>query len=156
MADDVSKTAPVAFSEVLDALDFASVGEGIDTQAYICVSTGRVHFMSDANDPEEDALPEGFEDSDDYLAVPTRRELNLGNRLVFSFAEEEMPEDYGLVRDMFRMKGAYGRWRAFLQGRRMLQRWYDFETKATEAALRAWCAENGVVLEDDQDPGLTG
>jgi hypothetical protein len=73
----------VKFSEVLDALEFVSVGGLLNYQAYICLTTGTVHFLSDAFDPEEEELPDGFNESDDYVAVPTKRDLDLGNRLVF-------------------------------------------------------------------------
>jgi len=31
----------------------------------------------------------------------------------------------------------------------MLQRWYEFENRATAAALLAWCEENGIQLLDE-------
>jgi hypothetical protein len=153
MTDKLSMPVPVKFSEVLDALDFVSVGDSFDHLAYICISTGTVHWVSDALDLEEEALPDDVEESDDYVAVPHRRELDLGSKLVFAFAEQVMPDDYDTVRDIFRKRGAYGRLKEFLASTGMLQKWYDFETKTTEAVLRAWCRENGIVLEDELTPG---
>jgi hypothetical protein len=153
MTDKLSMPVPVKFSEVLDALDFVSVGDSFDHLAYICISTGTVHWVSDALDLEEEALPDDVEESDDYVAVPHRRELDLGSKLVFAFAEQVTPDDYDTVRDIFRKRGAYGRLKEFLASTGMLQKWYDFETKTTEAVLRAWCRENGIVLEDELTPG---
>jgi hypothetical protein len=31
----------------------------------------------------------------------------------------------------------------------VLERWYDFESKATKRALREWCAFNSMELADD-------
>ena len=38
--------------------------------------------------------------------------------------------------------------KALLVRRRALDRWHEFEAKATETALREWCAENGIELAD--------
>jgi hypothetical protein len=149
MADELSKSAPVAISELVDALEFASAGESLEFKAYICIATGKVHFVSDDIDPEDEGVPDDVEESDDYVAVPDKRFLDLGNKLVFAFAEEVMPDDYDTVRDIFRKRGAYRRFKDLLDHRRMLDAWYDFETKATERALRAWCDENDIALADE-------
>jgi hypothetical protein len=36
----------------------------------------------------------------------------------------------------------------FLESKGMLQKWYDYEEKATEAGLRAWCKANDILLEE--------
>jgi hypothetical protein len=78
--------------------------------------------------------------------VPRQAELDLGRRLVLRFAEQELPRDYDTVRDLFRRKGAYARFRRLLESRGALQRWYDYEERATEEALRAWCQDNDIQL----------
>jgi hypothetical protein len=35
----------------------------------------------------------------------------------------------------------------------MLERWFQFEDKATEAALRAWCEEVGLLLTAKEPQG---
>jgi hypothetical protein len=35
----------------------------------------------------------------------------------------------------------------------MLERWYEFEQRATEQALREWCDENGIQLVDAPPAG---
>ncbi len=49
---------------------------------------------------------------------------------------------------MFRKKGAYGRFKHFLESNDMLQTWYDFENEQEEKALREWCKENGIEVSD--------
>jgi hypothetical protein len=151
MTDESPKSVPVKFSEVLLALEFTSASAGFDNQAYICMTTGHIHFVSDDIGPQEgeEALPEDFDESEDYLSVPHKRDLDLGSRLVFAFAKQQMPDEYNRIQDIFRKKGAYARLKDFLDREGMLQSWYDFQTKATETAMRAWCEENGVVLEED-------
>jgi hypothetical protein len=149
MADQTSGPVPVKFADLLHALELVSAGEALDYQGYIYLPAGTVHCTGDGINPEEAGLPEDYEDSDDYLAVPHKRDLDLGSRLVFAFAEEAMPDEYDRIRDIFRGRGAYGRLKDFLHAKGMLHQWYEFEEKATEDALRAWCRENGIVVEDD-------
>lgn len=147
MSDPSAKTAPVAFSELRDAFDFVSAGDLTDHAAYICRSTGELHWLANGIDPEEEGTPEDIEESDDYLSVPDKRDLDLGNRLVFRFAEAHMPDDCGDVRDIFRRRGAYRRFRHLLEAKGLLDRWYQFEDKATDRALRDWCEANDVTLK---------
>jgi hypothetical protein len=156
MADKLSKSAPVAIAELVDALEFVSAGESLDAEAYIGVATGKVHFVSGDIDLEDGGVPDDVEESEDYVAVLHRRFLDLGSRLVFVFAGEVMPDDYDTVRDIFRRRGAYRRFKDLLDRRRMLDAWSDFEARATERALRAWCAENDIALADERDVSGSG
>jgi hypothetical protein len=45
---------------------------------------------------------------------------------------------------MFGKRGAYQKFRTLLIKRRVLNRWYDFESKATEQALRERCELNAI------------
>jgi len=45
-------------------------------------------------------------------------------------------------------RGAYQKFRALVTQRNVLDRWYEFEAKATERALREWCELNSVELAD--------
>jgi hypothetical protein len=80
--------------------------------------------------------------------VPDRYELDLGKALVFDFAREFLPSNYDDVRDFFSRRGGYRKFRALVERRHMLQRWYDFEKDAIHKALRDWCEVNGVELTD--------
>jgi hypothetical protein len=93
---------------------------------------------------EEEDLPDDIDDSDRYLAVPSQRNLSLGRRLALAFAADEVPDDYGTVIGFFRRRGAYGRFKDLLDERGKLERWYEFESRATDEALAAWCAEHGI------------
>ena len=95
----------------------------------------------------DEELPDDIDD-EKYAAIPDKRELDLGRPLVLDFVRQFLPEDYDEVRRIFSRKGAYGRYKALLVRRGALDRWYDFSNKAEEAALREWCAENGIELSD--------
>ena len=134
--------ATVNFSELLNAYEFASSGTMFDTTAYVCSETGAVHVSTEDDLGEE--VPEDLETSERYLMVPTKADLDLGSSLAFRFTRQEMPEAYGDVASMFSKKGAYGRFKALLERRNKLERWYEFEEAETEAALRVWCEVNGL------------
>lgn len=54
------------------------------------------------------------------------------------------PPASGLVRH--RPQRAYGRFKELLGRKGRLQAWYDYETNATELALRKWGAEQGLSI----------
>jgi hypothetical protein len=80
--------------------------------------------------------------------------MDLGRRLALNFVERELPDDINTVVGSFRRRGAYARFNDLLHARGLLDRWYDFESRATDEALLAWCGENGILLVDEQ-PGTT-
>ena len=49
---------------------------------------------------------------------------------------------------LFRREGAYARFKALLDSKGALDRWYAYGTESIEQALRAWCAENGLELSE--------
>jgi len=48
--------------------------------AYLCKETGRILFTSEMGDSDE--LPEDVDDSDKYIAIPHKNDLELGKALV--------------------------------------------------------------------------
>ena len=82
--------------------------------------------------------------------MPDRRDLELGRRLVLRFIEDTSPGDVDTVSGFFRRRGAYARFKDLLHARGLLERWYDFENRATEQALVEWCEENGIRLVSNE------
>ncbi|HSU06841.1 MAG TPA: UPF0158 family protein [Acetobacteraceae bacterium] len=138
----------VKAAELRDAYDFVSVGLAYGNRAYISRETGKIYWVGDAIEPDEE-VPGDLDAPDRYIAVPDRYSLDLGNALVFSFVDQELPDDYDTIRGFFRRKGAYARFKDLLDARGMLQKWYDFEDRETDQALAEWSEENGVQLTDD-------
>lgn len=68
----------------------------------------------------------------------------MGQNLVFEFVEKHLDDDYDRVRQIFRKRGAYGRFKNLLESRGLLQSWYDFENQQEEQALRQWCKANRI------------
>lgn len=143
--DSHKANVKIKLSELLDAFTFSSAGVALDCFAYINLDTGAIYLVSDEMDINtEQEMPDDLETSDQYLCVPHKNDLELGRTLAFSFVEEELPDDYDTASDIFRSKGAYGQFKDLLDSRDMLQNWYDYESRMTEAALRRWCKENGI------------
>ncbi len=136
---------PTSFSDILLAYEFVASGGGLH-DAFLCRRTGKIHWRSETSDLDgfEDELPDDVEDDEKYAAIPDTRELDLGKPLVLNFAREFLPDDYDEVRYIFSKRGAYKKFRALVIRRNVLERWYDFESKATERALREWCELNSI------------
>jgi hypothetical protein len=140
-----TKTVSVNAEELRTTFEFVSSGAQLEHNAYICVDTGEIycHSLSAGLEEEED-LPEDLETSDHYISLPHKNDLGLGRRLALTFVAQELPDEYDAVAGFFRRQGAYGRFKALLHARGMLEQWYEFENRATEEALLAWCEENGI------------
>jgi len=140
---------PTSFSDLELAFEFVSSSGGLN-EAFLCRRTGKIYWRPDSLDVAglDDEMPDDIEDEEKYIAIPGKRDLDLGKPLVMDFAREFLPNDFDEVRDMFSRRGAYERFRALVTRRNVLDRWYEFESKATKRALREWCELNSVELAD--------
>jgi hypothetical protein len=141
----------VNWDELLHTFEFVSLGQPHEHEAVLCRKTGKFLWHSDvAEDIEE--WPDDADDEEKYLSIPHKKELDLGTPLVFAFAREFLPDEFDEIRRIFDKRGAYARFKDLLQTKKALDRWYDFENKATEAALREWCEINGITIEHGATP----
>jgi hypothetical protein len=142
----------VSYSKLSEAFDFASFGGGGEVAAYISLDTGAIYLVSEFVESEfvEEELPDDLETSDRYLLLPDKSELGLGHALALEFTQESVPDFLGKVEDIFRRKGAYGRFKDLLESHHILERWYQFETESTKEALLRWCAENDIQVVEGE------
>lgn len=131
-----------------NAFEFVSSGLQSENNAYVCLDSGKIFFVSPWEVEDED-IPHDIDDATKYAAVPHKNDLDLGRNLVFSFIGQELADDADDVRDFFRKRGAYARFKDLLARRGMVEKWYAFEQIATEKALREWCEENDIGMVDD-------
>jgi hypothetical protein len=149
MSDETPKKPAIKFSDVLEAYESSDFGAPSDVRTFLNLETGEVRFTSEMLEPDDDEDPADWEESDSVIELPTKYDLNLGQRLVFAFADAELSDgDAEKVRFFFRKKGAYRRFKDLLESRSMLERWYEFRDEATKRALRIWCEDNGIALTD--------
>jgi hypothetical protein len=141
--------AMVKFTDIEDAFLFVSSDSyGMNT-AILDKATGQVYYRSEMGDLDE--INQDEPDWDNCIEIPHKNDLDLGQELVFEFVEDHLPDEYDLVRQTFRSRGAYGRFKDLLESRGLLQRWYEFENGREQQALRQWCEENEIELSGEQD-----
>ena len=102
----------VRSADLVDALEFVSVTQADENQAWLCRATGRILFVSDDFDPEED-MPDDPEAAG-YIVIPHWRYLDLGKPLAISFVDAERPAHAVQARHFFRRKRAYGHFKHLL------------------------------------------
>jgi hypothetical protein len=142
---------PVSIRDIIEAFEFANTDGNIaEFLAFVCKRTGKIYYPTDFPDAAamSDELPDDLDDEEKYIALLDKRELDLGKPLVLDFAREFLPDDFDDVRDFFSRRGAYPNSKALLARRRAIDRWHDFEAKATEQALRDWCKLHSIELVD--------
>ena len=136
----------IKFSHIQDAYFFvSSAGYDMHT-AILCKDTGQILYhseMGDLDEVDEDAL-----DWDMYINIPHKNDLDMGQSLIFEFVEMQLPDDCHRVRQIFQKRGAYRRFKDFLETKGLLEMWYNFESKREEQALRQWCLENEIKLSN--------
>jgi hypothetical protein len=133
------------FEDLELAFEFVNSSPPFEHIAYVSRSTGETYWESDAGDLHE--LPDDLEGNDDYVEIPDKRDLNLGTRLVMQFVNQEIPGLEDNVRSIFSRKGAYGRYKAFLDQLGLLNKWHSFEAAGTKEALMLWCKDNDIQIE---------
>lgn len=134
------------FSDIDLAFQFVSSAEYGMNSATLCKETGQTYFESGLGDSDD--LPEDIEDSDRYIAIPHKRDLNLGVELVREFVNEYLPAKADEVKSLFQGRGAYSRYKELLGRNNALEKWFKFEEERTESALKSWCAENKIQIEE--------
>ena len=137
------------FSEIRNAFEFVSSGSRDENNAYLCKKTGVIYWTSTTLDLEEE-VPKDLETSLDYVEVPHKNELKLGQSLALTFIDQTLPDEYNFVASLFRKRGAYRRFKDMLQYQGLLEKWYAFEEQASDDALLAWCEENEIKLIDKE------
>lgn len=135
-------------SDLLDAFMFVSSDMHGINRAVFCRDTGKILWQSELSDVRELEEAETCLDTDNCIDVPHKNDLDLGQKLVFEFIENNLPEKIGYVEKIFRKSGAYSRLKELLAEKGLLEKWYDFESSAEEKALRQWCTDNGIKLDD--------
>jgi hypothetical protein len=138
---------PVSLNDLREAFEFVSAGGGGEHQAFLCKRSGKLYCHSELCD-DLDILPDDIDDSEKFLPIPDKRELDLGKPLALDFARQFLPGDFDDVRQIFSRRGAYARFKNLLDRRGMLDQWYGFEVEAEESALKMWCELNSIEVSD--------
>jgi len=102
-------------------------------------------YTSEMGDSDE--LPEDIDESDKYIDIPHKNELDLGKTLVIEFTAKYLPEELDKVHSIFHRKGAYARFKDLLERKGALDEWYKYENEKQQVALKKWCEENDIEIQ---------
>jgi hypothetical protein len=138
---------PVSLKDILEAFEFVSAAGGGEHQAFLCKQSGKLYCHSELCD-DLDILPDDIEDTEKFIPIPDKKELDLGKPLALDFARQFLPGDFDDVRQIFSRRGAYAKFKNLLDRRGMLDQWYAFEAEAEESALKMWCELNSIEVSD--------
>ena len=138
----------IRFQDIQEAFEFVSAAGGGEHQAFLCKPSGKLYCHSELCD-DLDILPDDVDDTEKFLQIPDKKELDLGKPLALEFTREFLPDDFDNVRQFFSRRGAYAKFKDLLDQRGALAQWYDFEAKAEEKALREWCDLNSIEVSDE-------
>jgi hypothetical protein len=140
----------VDLDQLQGAVDWVS-SDSLMNEAYVCRKTGRIYWIPDEAEriDEREQAPSDVQDPDKFLLVPDKYYLDLGNKLAFDFTAQYCPDCYDDVQDLFRRKGAYGRFKGLLAQKNLLDQWYGFSEQQTRLALQEWCKSEGLEVMAD-------
>jgi len=141
---DQSKGTDMTFETIEDAFHFVSSAAYGEHVAVVSRTTGQAYFASIMSNYDE--LPDDVDESDDYIGIPHKNDLDLGKSLVMEFVRLRCPEQIDCVHAVMKRRGAYGRYKELLAEKNLLEAWYAFENDRPREALLEWCKENGVVF----------
>ena len=127
----------VKLTELLDAFEFVSGDQAMESEAFVSRETGLIYWRSEAGD-EVESSPQDIEDPEKYISVPHKYDLDLGSGLAIRFAEEVLPGSLDEAREIFRRRGAYSRFKELLLQHGKLTQWYEYEAAAKTTSLREW------------------
>jgi hypothetical protein len=135
----------ITFDTIEDAFLFVSSASPGEHCTVVNRTTGESFFASIISDYDE--LPDDIDESDDYIGIPHKNDLDIGKPLVMDFIRQRCPELIDRVLTIFSRRGAYGRYKDMLAEKNLLEEWYAFENKSTRELLLEWCHRQGLTFD---------
>jgi len=135
----------ISIDDIENAFLFVSMDQRYMNSAYLCKNSGQIFYASELGDSDE--LPEDIDDTDKYITIPHKIDLDLGQVLVFEFTSKYIQEEMDRIRNFFRSRGAYSRYKDFLDQKGLLDQWHKFEDERRKTALKEWCHDNGIEIK---------
>lgn len=127
-----------AFDTIEMAFEYAS----FDNEVYLDRHTGKSIYLSPDGDADEE--PEDLDDDTRYVAVPNKSELDLGSRLAIEFTAKAAPLLLDDVREAFRGRGGFRRFKDLLDRHHLLDAWHEYQADQERTALMQWCNDNDI------------
>ena len=138
----------LTYHELESAIEYATAGECYDVEVYLNKQTGQLHYEDESTG---ETLPEDVQEQDYYIQIPLTKDLDIlpGRLLPLRFARNHLSvEAYEQVYTIFQSKGAFQRYRTYLETNNLLDQWYAFESDKYKHAIMAWCEEHNITLSE--------
>jgi hypothetical protein len=110
----------IEYDDLSLAFDFVRSGAPMEHRAFVSLESGKVYWVSELHPVDEEERPDDL-DTGRYLEIPHKNDLDLGRQLAFRFVEERLPGQSKPVADIFRSRGAYGRFKELLASEGVLR-----------------------------------
>jgi hypothetical protein len=119
----------------------------ISHDQFIAADSGDEPGSLSDSDAEEIELARRIEDSDDYLALPSRFDVDeYGMMQQFARGLENADTRNALL-DTLRGSGAFRRFKDMSRALGVSEQWYRYRDAALEEIAIEWCESNGIELE---------
>ena len=135
----------IPYDEIENAFLFVSMDQKYMHNACLCKETGKIFYTSEMGDSDE--LPDDIDDPK-YIFIPHKNDLDLGENLIIEFVSDFLPKELDKVYSIFRRRGAYSRYKNLLSEKGLLDKWHKFEDERKKTALKEWCAEHDIEIEE--------
>lgn len=133
----------VSMDDLEMGLEFNS-SQSFGNDVYIDTETSNIIFTGDFAVEES---PADVAENDRYVLMPTKYELDLGKSIALQFACDVMNESMAdEVYSIFKNKGAYSKFKDFLENKGLLEQWYRHEEAQKKEALKEWCQDNNIQI----------
>ena len=136
----------VKYADLEFAFDYVNSGDPYGHTVYVSRSTGQSYFRSDMAGVDE--VPHDVLENDDYVEIPNKLDLDLGKKLVWEFVDRQIPGLKNKIQRIFSQRGAYSRYKTFLEDLELLDAWHRFENERTREALLEWCETEGIPIDE--------
>ena len=124
-----------------------------DAEAFVRTDADGIVYVPNsmfADTEEIDAAYDPMKEGS-WIAFPDASELRLGHRMALRFAREFLSEEQcERVVAIFSRRGAFRRFKDFLDECGKLQDWYAYEELTVLEALKQWLKDNDIDYVDDR------
>lgn len=124
----------------MDDLQLASCAHGDEMEWLVHRQTGQLIVLADGSPDEEP------EERDEWVELPSARDLDCGKGLYFQFAREHLPELESEIRVTMQRRGSYRRVKDLFAHHDLLDAWHAYADMHLTARLREWAQENGFTV----------
>ncbi len=138
-----------SYHEIEDAILFADAAFKIGG-AFYDPAHDAVYFKGSDLEEDRQKIPEDVK-WESCIRIPGEKQLDLGRALIECFVREVRPVDSEQVKSFFARRGAYRRFRTWVESHDLQGHWHAYRNRAEREKILSWCSANGIALQDVPD-----